>query len=560
MFLLHLVWFGWVDIWSLVKSGGDYSPLAASTQVSSMTYDESQLYAAGPMHYVRMGEVSLEVDVPELAHLQNGYPTLHVLVIGTLARVLGSIERAWMLSHGLFPAAAWVCWMLLYRRQGATDTVSMTLATLSVWLPVGPRNALLSGNDVWIQPMEMTRTPHPSLSLMMLLALLVVLSKWLKTGGWQRALVSALLFASLFYTYYFMWLAACVAFSLIGLLLVSTQQWRVFLRFAGMLVAGMLLAMPYLSRAIEGVPATTALGGALHLMQRVGSFQREVHSLALVVALMLIIAMVIVYRLWLAQRENWELWLLAALLIGGFCGLNLQLITGYNAQHDHFINRVILPFGFALVMCAGVMMHQHFKKFACMQWCARGVMIVALALGFFRQTVVAKNVLDERRVSRERYLALSWIRDHTEADVVVGTLDEELLTLLPSVAGTWSFVPLGDRSMAANDEILLRYGCVAKLVGLSLEEVLKRFLSDTGSGVGHNCASTGYVLVMQRPLAQESLVWVKAHYAAILPKNVMTLRRLNYIVVSAADAPHVVDEHCKKVWGNVAWTVFKLEQ
>ena len=509
------------------------------------------------MHYFRQGKVSTEVDVPELAGMPNGYPTMHIWIIGTMARIIGGVKQAWMLAHALFPAAVWLLFALMYQWQNLSWYVSCAASSITVWLPMGPRNALFLGPDALIQPMELTRTPHPSLSLALLLVFVLTMTQWVRNVTWKGGLLPACLFASLFFTYYFMWLGACMAICFFMMLLIMTKQWKAVLYLIGMSILSGLLALPYLFRVSSGISSTTSLGGALPLMQRVGSFTHEVNFLFLIIAFVTLSIVIFVYHHWKSQRQNYILWFSACLVIAGLFGLNLQTITGYNAQHEHFMNRVVQPFGCFIAISGILILTKDWVSKIIIQRISLIVMLVILTASFLRQTMVAENTCAFHKLSDDRQQALAWIRDHSKDDSVIGTMDEQLLTLIPTVTGAWSFVPLSDRSMASHDETLLRYCCVARLLGLSLDTVLKHLSLDLGGD--KNYSSTGYVLLSERLISQTSLDWVRHHYECINPIDVLATRRLDYIIFRSIDV-HKLPDAFEEVCSINTWRVLRNTQ
>jgi hypothetical protein len=75
---------------------------------------------------------------------------------------------------------------------------------------------------------------------------------------------------------------------------------------------------------------------------------------------------------------------------------------------------------------------------------------------------------------------LIWVRSRLPPGSVIGSNDGSLLMLIPAVAGTWTFVPFGDRSMASNEEILTRYLLVCRLEGRTWYETETELGTDLG--------------------------------------------------------------------------------
>lgn len=568
-FLLHFVLFSWCDIYGWWWSSGDFTPFSASPHVSALTYDESQLYLPGPMQFARRGTLHPEVDVTEFAAFPNGYPILHSVVIGGLAKACGDIEAAWIIAHGLFPALLWLLVYLMLSQGRFTYALPAALATMAVLLPQGPRNMLLVGGEALYQPLEITRTPHPSLSYTLLLTFALALTAALRQGKPRMLALAGIAFASLFYSYYFMWVAAGIAVLLLILLFIAGREKTALWRLLAISVAGGSLAVPYLLQAIAGLPATTELGGARHLMERVGSFERTPDVTYLIFG---VVGVALLGVAWSRRTRRGSTtgceaastydalpWVLGALVVAGICGFNFHLLTGYNAQHDHFANRLIQPtaFIFVCVICCRWLARRFPEGDpSWIRWFSVAALTGWVVLAGARQTIVAINIAHERIASSPRNEVLYWLRNHVHPDTVVGSIDEELLTLLPGVAGTWNFVPLGDRSMASTKEILLRYCVVSRLLGLPHDEVTARLKAD--SPLPHKLISTAYILVMQHPLQPKFIGIVDQLYPSLDIVASLETRRLDLVIAANRDCNQIAsDPRFAEIHRNTDWTVYR---
>ena len=120
-----------------------------------------------------------------------------------------------------------------------------------------------------------------------------------------------------------------------------------------------------------------------------------------------------------------------------------------------------------------------------------------------RQIEVGRNTAVYQRKTNPDIDVLVWARSHLPADAVIGSNDGNLLTLIPAIDGTWTFVPLGDRSMASNEEILTRYLLLSRLQGRNWQKVEIELRSD--SHLHPNAFSLAYILVMQGKIFPETV-------------------------------------------------------
>jgi hypothetical protein len=154
---------------------------------------------------------------------------------------------------------------------------------------------------------------------------------------------------------------------------------------------------------------------------------------------------------------------------------------------------------------------------------------------------------------------LLWVRSHLAPDAVIGSDGGNLLTLIPAIAGTWTFVPLGDRSMASNAEILTRYLLLCRVQGRTWQETETELTSDLGFKA--NSSSLGYILVMQRRLLPETVVAAKAIWSNIDLRGDFMNRRLDYLIVKqfdGVDGVHLLDEGFDTLYQNSKWRVVRI--
>jgi len=75
---------------------------------------------------------------------------------------------------------------------------------------------------------------------------------------------------------------------------------------------------------------------------------------------------------------------------------------------------------------------------------------------------------------------VQWLRGHEIQHRVIGTTDPDLCVLIPALTTNWTFVPVADRTMASQNEILTRYLVVARLAGNNSSEVAANLAQWTG--------------------------------------------------------------------------------
>jgi hypothetical protein len=547
-----------LGLWDL---GRDYTPFSVGPSVSSVVWDESHVYSANPGKFMRTGSLDPELDLYELRSFPSAYPIFHTIVLGSLGRALGSLEAAWILAHALFPA---LYFLLLYHIAGLAtpnQPLRLAIAWASILIPYGPRNFLLVGQFASIQPLEYTKTPHPDLNFPLLILGCYLTIRAIEKNTWGQILLAGLCVGLNFYTYYFYTVAMAGALGIVLALTLLRNKlpWKTLILICGV---GALVALPAVYRAYDGIRA----GVQKNLTDRMG-----VHTHAPIIPGLILLVACLLGALYTfgklhsknfgGRRQQFLLCCLFFLAVVGACGagLNLQVLTGFDPQHDHFWSRVIDPVGFLLL--ALVAAYVASLRLAGRWLTVTGVagVIVLLGLAGFRQSRITNFTEQDHRRSAPGMAVLEWAASHTPPDTVLGTLNLEMILLEPTVANRWTFLPLAIRSMASSEEILKRYLILCALQGMSVEEAEQNIREEqaTGAEPWRNIDAVFHV-PLDRIRPQVRLMWPSVN----LQEDLKT-RKLDYVVVpvtanlcTTAAASRLCPEEA--VYANAIWKVIRV--
>jgi len=447
------------------------------------------------------------------------------------------VEVAFVLAHALLPTGIWLGFFGLVFQASRNASLAATAAWLASIVAAAPRNALLLGADAFIQPLELTRTPHPALSTAVLLLALWGVIQCLSRPGRKWVWITGSLMGGLFYTYYFHvvagWtaLGAVLAFSVLS----GSREWR---RIGVIAVIGMAVAMPYMVWTVSSIQS----GNSLHLMRRIGIFGRAPDWAGLV-GLAVSAGLFIWVGLKRRQRVNAPdkdgltiVWIVSALLAGAFTLTNVHLLTGYNAQHDHAYNRLVQPFVVILVavgLSQGGARLRRCLTGRSMRWLLNLTTLAIITLALYRQARVATAMEGFQQESAGHFKQLTEL-GHAEGELVVGVLDEQIRALLPATTRHWSFVPIGFRSLASNEEILTRFVTVAKLSGLERSEARELLSGKAASG---QMRTYSYGLLDDYELQASDALLFEKLWDATNAATALQQRRLDLLVVVPGQAP-----------------------
>ena len=545
---------------SIALNHGDYTPFAVAPQVSALVWDETSFYAAGPSRFFHNLSVPGESDILELRNARNPQPIVHTILLGLLAKALGSLEWAWVVSHALLPTLIWAVLFWHAFRFVRSPVPAMAIAWLTCFVAFSPRNFLLLGEDRFIQPLELTRTPQPALSFLFLLLAVWLFSRALAQPIWLRIACAGVACGVLFYSYYFYWFSFFAGAGLLLVVLALIGRRDYAKTAISVLALGCLVGIPYL-RTVAAMR-----GERQHdLLSRIGVFTRQPDVAGLALAALVGLFLWLYCRLRLRTHGgDDEVFAASALAVvaGASIGLNIHLLTGYDGQHHlHFNNRVIQPLLTYVLLLIAIRFGPWREKYRRSALAAGCIFIAALlGVAVIRQIQVARNTAAYHRMSSPDMNVLVWLRSRIDPDTVVGSSDGALLALIPAVAGTWTFVPAAGGSAASNTEILTRYLMLARLQGRNWPDAETELRSDSGLKLGPS--SLSYILILQRPILPETIESARAIWNNLDLARDFRGRRLDYLITRRQESGVVPPSMrgWEPVYQNSKWRVFRTSK
>jgi hypothetical protein len=456
---------------ALAKNRGDYTPFSVSPSVSALTFDETHAYAPPAERFMTSGHVPAEVDNYERRTLSAGIPYVPDVVMGGMGRLLGSLEKSFIAADVIFPALLFWLLYLATSRLVQRTSFRLLIAWATLLIPWGPRTFFWLGYDSRLAAPDITRTPQPELSFTLLLTAALLSSQALKPSAKRSTVIaSGLLSALVVYSYYFYTIAWGVALGLLIVLAIAWRNWLAVRRVSvivALMVAG---SVPFLWETYRG----KVQGGQTYLLTRMGEFT---HALRIFPLACFVIGIIYVgkfqKRLLSADEPDIRLTILTILLLSGLAGLNFQVLSGYDAQHAHFWNRLVLPIATFLLGCSLLAAVER-SNWNRLRTVGVGVIVVTiciLANAGLRQVFVGMRIADLQRESRPQIELLKWVAKNLPSGSVIGSVDPEMILMIPAMGANFNYVPAGLRSLTPTSEIDGRYYQLAFLLNMPATEV-----------------------------------------------------------------------------------------
>jgi hypothetical protein len=537
----------------LVKNHGSYTPFSVSPYVSSITFDETHAYAPGAQRFMSLGRIPAEVDNYERRSSPAGIPFLPEAILGTMGFVFAGLDRAFIAANCLFPPLL----LLLLFALSHEVVQNLHLRFLAAWstlvIPFGPRNVFGIGYDAFRAPPDVIRSPQPEISFLFLLLAVFLLARALSASTrWGSLLACGIASGLVVYSYYYY----AVVWSLtLGLLFAGALVWRKWAVAKRLAVTIALMTIAALPFALVVMRASNA-GGQTYLLQRMGVYTHSPDLPAFVVATVgSLLLFLYGNRLLESRPANLHLAILPVLVLGGLWGLNWQVLSGYDAHHTHFWNRVIQPVGYFVIAC--LVLRRLEQKVYRWPGALRLATVSALALLLIgttaRQAYAAVRVAPYLMAQNPDIRLLQWVKTNLPPEQVVGTTDPDLILMIPAFAPQFTYVPSGLRSLTPSGEILDRYFELAASLGLSTEEVRQ-----IAARPAHLDPSQ---LLLALGTTGESESFCQA-YERALRRGARCTHRLDYVILGAgqSDPSPMQFPTARLIYSNEAYRLFDVRR
>jgi hypothetical protein len=540
------------------RNHGDFTPFSMEDEVSNLVSNQTNMYATGPMKFLRTGYLGSEGDIYELRHARSGMPILHSVLLGSMAWVLGSLERAFIVGHAVFPGLIWILYYVIGKRWTGDGVVAAAVAWACTLVPFNARTLFLLSRLSWNSPLQVTRIAHPAVTFMALLVALSLLDWSVRAERpLYQAALAGLVSGTVFYAYYFYFVGFFLAAGL-WLALALIHRRREVLALIAHLSGAVLTGIPYLWNLLRA----SRDHEQQEVMARVGRFWHGVTVPELCwFALSLALFWIVYWKFGPAILDSrWSIVVpVAAVVVAGWGACNLQFVTGYDARHlEHFGNRLIQPMTFVLLialviagMCRWLSRYQ-------MRRLALAFSLIVLLLAGYQHAQAGWSTAQYLRRSDPRMDALLWIRAHLPVDAVIGSSDDRLFVMISAITGNWSFLGKSDRTLASTQEITERFVTLSRVEGQDWPQIESHFRQNNiTSGSKNEDASTSYNLYTRKNLDPRNLEVARRFWDHLDLRRELATRRLDFLIVPREASPLLAGS---VVYENQIWKVVRLDR
>lgn len=298
-----------------------------------------------------------DVSVVENADSPWMLPPFGAWLIGGMGRMLGSLDRAFILSDILFPPLIFMALYFLAFEMTRVRALSLFFAAFFVSIPMAilafpPVTPSLmrtliervmpeSASILYFARLEYPKTTFLFYALAMYGALRAIR----RNERWS-AVLAGVSFGLMFYTYLYDWVYFLVGISLTGAVLALTKQYRACRRLAQIAGIGFIISLPYWYNMflLRQLPHYGELEARIGIETGWAFRWATVwKGYARVVLLAMLTAAAV------PRTERSTLWHILGLLAAFVGVVNLQVVLGFNPHPDHWYRISFLPIAMAML-------------------------------------------------------------------------------------------------------------------------------------------------------------------------------------------------------------------
>lgn len=501
-------------------------------------------------------------------------PFISPLIIGGLAKITGSVERALIAGDFIFPAAIFVIFYFIVFELTGKKLLSMVSSSFFIFLPrlaafTPPALKYLQAAIITMvfkeKGLSFSRIEDPQITVPIYLLLIYFAARSMTRNDKISPWLAAFFYGLTFYSYLYYWTYFSVGIIFLLIILFLQKEYLYFKRVLIVFLGGLLLSVPHwintanLAGLAQFHEITARHGpeiGRILNFEMLPSFAYGLHA-ALIVSFLF-------FRKLYPRLSA----MFIAFLLPIFVVYNIQIITGFNAQPDHWLKPTLpilymafsalilwafssLPRLFSakyvitaaaaltmLVSAKAIITSDAFVRFTSVlialfaalaafavflnqkyrpasparSWAIIGVVLIisALANGTVAQYKFIKEYKDVTMLPEEA-ASYEWLTKNTPKYSVVGSPSFSTMSRVQLYTHNKIFVPNGYSTIASNDEIWERFLYISKLFGITAEKFAQLLASEDAGGFNKSPANANDLYPFFKPDMDQSAAYYLFH-------------------------------------------------
>lgn len=468
-------------------AGGNYHPLTFAAHADASVYG----IRANAVYYGQW--LAGDISMPEQAGNPATLPLLNPLIMGGLGRLLGSLDRALIVSDFLFPPLIFIGLYFLAFELTRRRALAIFFATFFIFIPEAALSippvsrSLLHTFLQRVLPdasgiLYFVRFEYPKLTFLFSVPALYGMLRAIRREDEPRnttladpqsgsktdaakvdirgerwsVWLSGISFGLMFYTYLYDWVYFFIALSLVALMLAYAGRRSACLRLAKIAGIGFIISLPYW----YNFALLRQLPQYREIASRIGiETGRYLRWTSMKISYLRIAVLVGVLAYIMPKRERIPLFYLAGLLLAYIAAVNIQLVTGFNPHPDHWYRISFLPIALA-VLTVGYWAASRFISARILVY-GTTIALIATGLIFTRslasQYSYGKQSAQYYVVEAPYAAAYAWLTEHAATRASVASISYDTSNELTLYTPQRTFLLNGLHTTAGDRKIWERF-------------------------------------------------------------------------------------------------------
>ena len=464
----------------------EYFPINAATSATS----DAVFYGPRVNAVFRGQWIAGDINIFENKESPALLPILNPLILGIMAKVSGSIKTAFIFSDFIFPILIFIAiYLLAFELCGGRLAPALFFASLFIF---SPRIGLWPAPDALSfftenKALYFSRLEYPKITYLFFALGFYFAYRAILYSRRKDIICGGLAFGAMFYSYLYDWVYFLTGLVIMAVLFAFRKEFQKSRSLILIILIGFLASSFYwlnffnLHNLPDYGDLVERIGAELGRYFRFSAWTSYLRGIFLIAALW-----------FFAKKEKMSAFIyLASFLAAYFAVLNLQLVTGFNPQPDHWYRVGFLAIDLSIFMLALWI----FEKYADLNFFRRlfrhsGIalfvfIILMLARASFSQYAFSKENSSTFALNEAYAASYRWLNESTPEESAVGAFSP--LTNNEIVLHTHNkiFLPNGANSTVASGEIFKRAEITAKVFGLS-QAAFGDFLAKNSFYLFHN--------------------------------------------------------------------------
>lgn len=553
-----------------------YEPLTRAAY-----FDEAVFYGPRANAAYQGPLVVGDISVAEYRTAPTPFSLVNPAVLGVLGRLLGSVRRAFIVSDFIFPAAIFLlvyfilCEVAMTRSVAAMGSVIfLFVPKIGVSLPplspahLGEISHALFPFLLRTNVLPFTQFEEPKITFVFFALAFYGVYRALNREEPLTVVAAGISFGLLFYTYLYDWALFLVVLLLLAVWFVARAEYSRAKKIAAVIAIGLLVSVPYWIHMAEVRHAPQVrdilarAGGEFSHHFRFATVWKSYVRNAVLAGLLFFT---------LRKKNPLAAAFVSSLLLAYFVVVNVQVVTGFNIQPDHWYRTQFFPVALA-VFALGYAAWRRWRYLLCETVrvagaaCFLGYLLTASLVG---QYGYSKEYASAHAVPLARAKSYAWLNEHTAQGSVVGTISFETTSDMELYTHNRVYLPMFNTAVPSH-EVWERFLFLARAYRVPPERLADAirngptafflFMEEYGSR-GFDSAFGAYERKVPETIASEEIRAYEKMFSR--PPTLPPPHRLDYLYMSDREGalgsdPATLFPRLKKIYDREGINIYEL--